>query len=394
MNQSVLVINCGSSSIKFALYANPDQPTPLLTALAERLNEQEPSIRIQGAVDYQHTLAAEAGHKAALLAFIEHCSAYLQNLKGIGHRVVHGGELFHASTIIDDEQQQRLATLSPLAPLHNPINLLGIELCRELFSGVPQVAVFDTAFHQTLSESAYLYGVPYDWYEQDAVRRYGFHGTSYRYVVEETARRLKKPAEDCNLLIAHLGNGCSAAAVLCGRSVDSSMGLTPLEGLVMGSRCGDIDPGLIEHMSRSRDLTLEQIMRELNRNSGLKGLSGLSNDMRTLLAAEAEGHEGARRAIQVFCFRVARQFSALATSLPSIDAVIFTGGIGEHAAPVRQRILAAWRFMNFRLDSDLNNRHGDDLGRISQPGSPLVLVVPTSEERMIALDTYTLIAAN
>ncbi|MCD8522053.1 MAG: acetate kinase [Saccharospirillaceae bacterium] len=394
MNQSVLVINCGSSSIKFALYAHLDEPAPHLTALAERLNEQEPSIRIQGAVEYHRTLASGAGHKEALLAFIESCHTHLQNLKGIGHRVVHGGELFHASTLIDDEQQQRLATLSPLAPLHNPLNVLGIELCRELFGDVPQVAVFDTAFHQTLSEQAYLYGVPYDWYEQDAVRRYGFHGTSYRYVVEETARRLKKKPEDCNLLIAHLGNGCSAAAVLCGRSVDSSMGLTPLEGLIMGSRCGDIDPGLIEHMQRSRGLSLEQTMRDLNRNSGLKGLSGLSNDMRTLLAAEAEGHEGARRAIQVFCFRVARQFSALATSLPTIDAVVFTGGIGEHAAPVRQRILAAWRFMNFRLDSDLNNRHGDDLGRISQPGSPLVLVIPTSEERMIALDTYQLIAAN
>ena len=394
MNQSVLVINCGSSSIKFALYANPDESAPLLTALAERLNEHQPSIRIQGAIEYQGDLPADSGHKAALLSFIERCGSVLQNLQGIGHRVVHGGELFHASTIIDHEQQQRLATLSPLAPLHNPINLLGLELCRELFAGVPQVAVFDTAFHQTLSESAYLYGVPYEWYEQDAVRRYGFHGTSYRYVTQETARRLKKAPEDCNLLIAHLGNGCSAAAVLCGRSVDSSMGLTPLEGLVMGSRCGDIDPGLIEHMQRSRNLSLEQIMHELNRNSGLKGLSGLSNDMRTLLAAEAEGHEGAHRAIQVFCFRVARQFSALATSLPTIDAVVFTGGIGEHAAPVRQRILAAWRLMNFRLDSELNRCHGDENGRISQPGSPLVMVVPTSEERMIALDTYQLIAAN
>ncbi len=245
--------------------------------------------------------------------------------------------------------------------------------------------------HQSLSESTYLYGVPYDWYKENGVRRYGFHGTSYRYISAEVSRRLQQPAADLNLLIAHLGNGCSACAVRAGQSVDTTMGLTPLEGLVMGSRCGDIDPGLVEHIEQARGMDTHEVLRDLNRRSGLLGLSGLSNDMRTLLAAEAEGHEGARRAIDVFCFRVARHFAALSVSLRNIDAVVFTGGIGEHAAPVRQRILAHWRNMDFRLDDDLNSKNGDDLGRISQSGSPLVLVVPTDEEGMIAQDTLTLI---
>ncbi len=390
---SVLVINSGSSSVKFALYSAPTATTPVLTALAERLNEPGSAIRLKGAITDQQSLGEHASHRQALQAFLELAAAHTASLRGIGHRVVHGGERFRHSTLMDDQAIADLAELSALAPLHNPLNLQGIELCRELFAGIPQVAVFDTSFHQTIPESAYLYGVPYDWYEQNAVRRYGFHGTSYRYVTQAAAARLGKPADEVNLLIAHLGNGCSATAVLNGQSVDSSMGLTPLEGLVMGSRCGDIDPGLIEHMARNRSLSLEQIMHDLNRSSGLKGLSGLSNDMRTLLEAEAAGHSGARRAIDVFCFRVARQFAALSVSLPRMDAVVFTGGIGEHATQVRQRILSAWRNIPFRVDASLNQQHGDHNGRITEPDSPLVLVVPTDEERMIALDTYQLTEA-
>ena len=390
---SVLVINSGSSSVKFALYTYATAAHPALTALAERLNEPGSAIRIRGELEHQQALGEHASHRSAMQAFLQLAQPWLGNLRGVGHRVVHGGERFAHSTVIDDSNLADLASLSALAPLHNPLNVQGIELCRELFADIPQIAVFDTSFHQSIPEAAYLYGVPYDWYEQDAVRRYGFHGTSYRYVTQEAARRLHKPVGETNLLIAHLGNGCSATAVRFGQSVDSTMGLTPLEGLVMGSRCGDIDPGLIEHMQRSRGLTLEQCMHELNRNSGLKGLSGLSNDMRTLLQAEAEGNVAAKRAIDVFCFRVARSFAALSVSLADIDAVIFTGGIGEHAAGVRQRILAAWRNRNFRLDSGLNQQHGDEQGRITQQGSPLALVVPTDEERMIALDTYQLTEA-
>lgn len=390
---SVLVMNCGSSSVKFALYTSPSEAHPALTALAERLNEPGSQITLRGALGQTEKLGDQASHRDAMRAFLNIADPLLGGLRGIGHRVVHGGEHFRSSMVVSPSMLQQLQPLSELAPLHNPVNLQGIELCQELFPELPQVAVFDTSFHQTMPESTYLYGVPYDWYEQHGVRRYGFHGTSYRYVTRAASALLGKPAEDTNLLIAHLGNGCSAAAIRCGQSVDCSMGFSPLEGLVMGSRCGDIDPGLIEHMQRSRGLSLHEMMRELNRNSGLKGLSGLSNDMRTLLQAEAEGHAGAARAIAVFCFRVARHFAALSASLPAIDAVVFTGGIGEHAPLIRQRILAAWRHLNFRIDPDLNQQHGDAHGRITQPGSPLAMVVATDEERMIALDTYELTEA-
>ena len=391
MSQSVLVINCGSSSIKFALYPQQEASQPTIKALAERLGEQQPQVSVSGALEQTIKLDAEAGHKEALAAFMQVCEPHLQHLSGIGHRVVHGGEAFSQSTLLTTDVINQLEQVSDLAPLHNPVNLLGIKLCQELKPGVANVAVFDTAFHQTMPQSAYLYAVPFDWYEQAGVRRYGFHGTSYRYVAQETARRLEKPAEQLNLLIAHLGNGCSACAIAQGQSVDTTMGLTPLEGMVMGSRSGDIDPGLIEFMVHHQNKTLEQVMTDLNRSSGLKGLSQQSNDMRTLLDAENTGDEKAKRAIDVFCFRVARQLAALSTSLSSIDAVVFTGGIGEHAAVIRQRILAAWRTMQFRLDPALNEQHGDQGGRITPPGAPLVMVVPTDEEQMIARDTYQLV---
>ncbi|MFP6845937.1 MAG: acetate kinase [Thalassobium sp.] len=390
MQQSVLVVNCGSSSIKLALYADGSASAPIMTALAERLGGENASLTIKG--ELSHCESGVMDHRQALSRFIELAKSQLNNLVGIGHRVVHGGEAFHSSTLLTESALAELRPISALAPLHNPRNLMGIDLCNDLLPGVPSVAVFDTSFHQSISEQVYLYGVPYDWYEQDQVRRYGFHGTSYRYVSQKAADLLQRPHEDLHLLIAHLGNGCSACAVRQGKSVDSSMGLTPLEGLVMGTRSGDIDPGLIEHMQQSRGMTLEQTMNALNRESGLQGLSaGLSNDMRTLLEAEKNGNEAAARAIKVFCFRVARNLAALSTSLPTIDAVVFTGGIGEHAAVIRQRILAAWRPMNFRLDDALNAQHGDQYGRISQTGSPLAMVVPTDEERMIAQDTYQLV---
>tara|TARA_R110001583_G_scaffold87211_2_gene227893 strand:+ start:1713 stop:2894 length:1182 start_codon:yes stop_codon:yes gene_type:complete len=390
VQKSVLVVNCGSSSIKLALYADSSAGEPVITALAERLGAENASLTIDG--ELSHSESGLMDHCAALSRFIELAKSRLNNLVGIGHRVVHGGEAFHSSTLLTETALAELRPLSALAPLHNPRNLMGIDLCHDLLPGIPSVAVFDTSFHQSISEHVYLYGVPYDWYEQDQVRRYGFHGTSYRYVAQKAADLLQQPSENLHLLIAHLGNGCSACAVRQGKSVDSSMGLTPLEGLVMGTRSGDIDPGLIEHMQQSRGMTLEQSMNILNRESGLKGLSaGLSNDMRTLLEAEKNGSEAAARAIKVFCFRVARNLAALSTSLPTIDAVVFTGGIGEHAALIRQRILAAWRPMNFRLDDALNARHGDQYGRISQTGSPLAMVVPTNEERMIAQDTYQLV---
>lgn len=389
--QKVLVINCGSSSIKSALYAHAEAHQPELTALAEQLGTPEARLLINQqpalAIDVPHD------HEAALRALLQQLSVQLPDIVGVGHRVVHGGERFSASTVIDDATLSQLEQVSGLAPLHNPVNLLGIQTLRQLLPQVPQVAVFDTAFHQSLLPAAYLYGVPYDWYQQDGVRRYGFHGTSYRYVSQAAAKKLGKPLTDCRLLIAHLGNGCSACAVDAGQSVDTTMGLTPLEGLMMGSRSGDVDAGIFDYLARSRGLDAADIVHELNKNSGLKGLSnGLSNDMRTLLEAEAAGNEDAQRAIDVFCFRAARQLAALYASLPQMDALVFTGGIGEHAAVIRQRIVAAWRSLPFALDPELNAAHGDARGRISQPGSPLVMVIATNEERMIATDTYECIA--
>lgn len=391
MGRSVLVINCGSSSVKLALYRDRHHPAPDITALAERLNSDNARLTISGTVEYREEAAMS--HRDALLAFSQHCDEALQGLSGIGHRIVHGGEAFSASTLIDEAALARLEPLNRLAPLHNPMNLMGIELSRELFPGVPNVAVFDTAFHQTLPQPAYLYGVPYAWYEEQHVRRYGFHGTSFRYITGEAARRLNRDPAELNLLIAHLGNGCSACAVRAGQSVDTTMGLTPLEGLIMGTRSGDIDPGLQAHMMKTTGMSADEVLEALNKLSGLLGLSGISNDMRTLLQAEADDESAdtraaATRAIDAFCFRIARQLSALSTSLPTTDALIFTGGIGEHAASIRARVLTFWQSQPHPLDSELNQQHGDDSGRISAADTPLVMVIPTNEEYMIAQDTY------
>lgn len=389
MEGSVLVVNCGSSSLKLALYNNAEETNPVIEANADRLGTEQASLSVSGEIELQ--TSGSMDHSAALTTFIKAAEAQLKGLRGIGHRVVHGGESFIQSCTLDQETIVELKKVSGLAPLHNPMNLMGIELCGKLLPGVPNVAVFDTAFHQTIPESTYLYAVPYAWYKDYGVRRYGFHGTSYRFVAAETARRLKQSPEDLNLIIAHLGNGCSACAIRQGQSVDTTMGLTPLEGLVMGTRSGDIDPGLIEFMIKAAEQPLDDLMTSLNRESGLLGLSGgLSNDMRTLLEAESEGDEAARRAIDAFCFRTARHLAALSTNFTHTDAVVFTGGIGEHSANIRQRILACWKNIPYRLNSEFNQSNGNETGRISEQGTPLVMVVPTDEERMIAQDTYRL----
>lgn len=389
MERSVLVVNCGSSSLKLALYPNSISTEPTIEASAERLGTDQASLTASGLISL--SLSGVMDHENALRAFITAAEGELQHLIGIGHRVVHGGETFTDSTLLTTDTIEQLQEISGLAPLHNPMNLMGVSLCQELFPSIEQVAVFDTAFHQSLPEQAWLYAVPYEWYTKFGVRRYGFHGTSYRFVASETARRLNKAPEDLNLIVAHLGNGCSACAIRQGLSVDTTMGLTPLEGLIMGTRSGDVDPGLLEYMSGKTGSSLGDLMQTLNKDSGLKGLSsGLSNDMRTLLEAEANGNSFAKQAIDAFCFKVARHLSALSTNLTHTDGVVFTGGIGEHSAVIRQRILAAWRNMPFRLDHSLNHANGNQQGRISEVGSPLVLVIPTDEERMIAQDTYRL----
>ena len=390
MSSNILVLNCGSSSIKFAIFDMTQQQV-LISGLAERLYESQPSIHWKGQVSGEAVIN-DQGHQAALdtLAGLLREWSILDSLIGIGHRIVHGGEKFSASTRLNDELITSLRTLNHLAPLHNPVNLLGIDACQKMLPDLPQVAVFDTAFHQTMPEHAYLYAVPHAWYENYGVRKYGFHGTSYRYITQACAQQLNKPEEDLNILCAHLGNGCSASAILKGKSIDTSMGLTPLDGLIMGTRCGSVDPGLIEFMMQAEDASIEEIMTALNKKSGLLGLSGCSNDMRTLLVEEASGNEKASQAINAFCYRIARELSALSASLPDIDAVVFTGGIGEHAPSIRQRIIDFWPNAKITLNDRLNQQSGDEQGIISQPDSPKVMVIATNEELMIAQDCYEL----
>jgi len=387
---NILVLNCGSSSIKFAIF-DMSQQDVLISGLAERLYEAEPTINWSGQFK-GNAIINDQGHQAALdkLASLLDQWNILDTLTGIGHRVVHGGEAFSASTLLNDDNISALKKLNHLAPLHNPVNMLGIEACQKLLPKLPQVAVFDTAFHQSMPEHAYLYAVPQAWYQDYGVRKYGFHGTSYRYITGACAEQLNKPIDQLNILCAHLGNGCSASAILNGQSIDTSMGLTPLDGLIMGTRCGSVDPGLIEFMMKAENASIEEIMNSLNKKSGLLGLSGCSNDMRTLLAEEEAGNDQAKQAINAFCYRIARELSALSASLPTIDALVFTGGIGEHAASIRQRIINFWPNSQITLDAELNKQAGNDQGLISQIDSPKAMVLATNEELMIAQDCYEL----
>ena len=393
--QNILVLNCGSSSLKFAVI-QPLSQQVLIHGLAERLGSASAQV--------QYTLAQQADKHALSPSQTDHQGAIesvitllkkqdlLTSLAGVGHRVVHGGEAYSESLLLNNESIDDLRKLHHLAPLHNPVNLLGIEAITKLLPSISQVAVFDTAFHQTLPEAAYLYGVPLELYKQHGVRRYGFHGTSYRYVGQKAAQLLEKNSEDCNLLVAHLGNGCSACAIKNGKSVDTSMGMTPLEGLVMGTRSGDVDPGLIDFLCQRLNQPLSEIMSLLNKQSGLLGLSGKTNDMREIQQLAEQGDSRANLAIEVFAFKIARYLGALAVSLPRIDALVFTGGIGENDRLIRSLILEHLAILGFELDGSLNQQNGDNKGRISTHSSTLAMVVPTDEERMIAIDTHQLVS--
>jgi len=389
---TILVINCGSSSIKFAL-VDPQQQAFPLSGLAERLGSPDAALHRQQNDQKQSFAIAGADHRAALaklLPLVQEVAG--AQLIGIGHRVVHGGEHFTASTSIDAQTVAAIRATAPLAPLHNPANLLGIEAALALFPDLPQVAVFDTAFHQDLPEHAYRYALPEALYREHGVRRYGFHGSSHRYVSLRAAEMAGLPVADSCWLSAHLGNGSSTCAIVNGRSRDTSMGLTPLEGLVMGTRSGDVDPNLFGHLSRTLGWSLAQTEHMLNHDSGLLGLSGLSNDMRSLEQAYAEGHPGATLAIEVFCYRLAKSLAAMSCALPQLDGLIFTGGIGENSALVRSKTVDHLKLLRLRLDPTANATcvRGTS-GSIGENGYPRVLVIATNEERQIALDTLAAI---
>ncbi len=393
MPKSILVINCGSSSLKFALI-EPARQTTLLAGLAEKLGMADASMTIKADGGKTSQSLHGGSHAQAMEAILAELDR--RELTGqvfaVGHRVVHGGDHFNASCLIDTEVESAIQGCVRLAPLHNPANLVGIRAARACLPSLPHVAVFDTAFHQTMPARAYLYAVPMSLYEKHAVRRYGFHGTSHRFVVQEAARLLGVDLADSGFVSAHLGNGASACAIVNGQSVDTTMGLTPLEGLVMGTRSGDIDPGLLTFIGDAVGASVPEVLDMLNKRSGLLGLSGLSNDMRELTEAAEQGHAGAQIAIEVFVHRLAKYIAAMITSLPKLDGVIFTGGIGENSAVIREKTLARLALLGFKLDSEANARcvRGEQ-GVITVAGSPRALVVDTNEELMIALDTLALV---
>jgi len=347
----ILVINSGSSSIKYKLFHVPDNGV-ISKGIIEHIGEEGSSVR---------------DHYAGLKIIL----AKISNVDAVGHRVVHGAEEFRKPHIIDNHVIRKIRQCSGLAPLHNPANLAGILACKKLLPGVKQAAIFDTAFHQTLPDYAYIYGLPYRFYKKFGVRKYGFHGTSHQYVASEAARILNKPLDSLKIITCHLGNGCSIAAVDRGKSVDTSMGLTPLEGLVMGTRCGDLDPALVAFLMKKSSLTIAQIDDVLNKKSGLLGISGISNDMRVLESKAGKGNNRARLAIDIFVYRIKKYIGAYAAVMCGCDALVFTAGIGENQRKIRERVCKGLR------------------SYLKKP--PRVLIIPTDEELMIARQTYRLI---
>ena len=390
---SILVLNCGSSSAKFAVI-DATTGQEYVSGLAQRLGSPHATLDWKWDGQKHSRVLHQAGHDAALRVVVDLLKELrlADGLVAVGHRVVHGGTRFSGSIPITPEVIAKIEECIPLGPLHNPPNLLGIEIAKELFPGLPQVAVFDTAFHQTMPPRAYLYAVPYEWFEKHEVRRYGFHGTSHRYVSEQAVRQFGLDPSDHAIVTAHLGNGCSLAAVRDGKSMDTTMGLTPLDGVVMGTRSGSIDPSIVAHMKKELHLPADDVMYALNKRSGLLGISGLSNDMRVLEEAAEHGHERAALAIDKFCYSVAKAAASMIVSLGRVDALVFTGGIGENAVEVRARIVGLLGFAGFALDAHANSLHGKPLGgRITRTTSPMAAVVATNEELMIAQDTAQIV---
>ncbi len=388
MSRHVLVINTGSSSLKYSL-VDADTGTVAGSGLVERIGEPEGLAHHHGpdgdTDEEREVRSHEDALRIALHAFATHGPSLDDTaLHAIGHRVVHGGDRFSAPSLIDDDLVRAVEELVPLAPLHNPANLEGIEVARRLFPDVPHVAVFDTAFHQTLPEHAYTYAVPREWAQEHHIRRYGFHGTSVAFVAGEAARMLGRPLEECRLIVLHLGNGASATAVDRGRSVETSMGFTPLEGLVMGTRSGDIDPALPAHLHRQLGWSVDDIDRMLNRESGLKGLVG-HNDYREIARLREEGDEAAQLAFAIYCHRLRKYVGAYYAVLGEVDAIVFTGGIGQHGVVVRAETLAGLSRLGIEVDDERNRDAGTVPRDVAAEGSAVaVLVIATDEEWEIA----------
>ena len=397
---NILVINCGSSSLKFQLI---DMTTEAVQAkgLCERIGIDGSRIVYTPAGGEKMTIESPMPTHTEAIKLVLDCltnAEYgviksLKEINAVGHRVVHGGEKFASSTIITDEVIKVIEECNELAPLHNPANLIGINVCRELMPGVPMVGVFDTAFHQTMPKKAYLYGLPIKAYTDYKIRRYGFHGTSHSFVSKRVAEFLGKPVEDLKTIVCHLGNGASICAVDGGKSVDTSMGFTPLAGLVMGTRSGDIDPAILEYYANKEGLTLSEVTTVLNKKSGMEGLTGGKSDFRDLEEGYEAGDQACIDAIEVFCYTVARFVGAYAASLNGVDVIAFTAGIGENSGFVRGKICEYLGYLGITIDAEQNSKRGEDI-IISTPDSKVtVCVIPTNEELMIARDTKALVEA-
>lgn len=394
---NVLVINCGSSSLKFQLI-NSDTEAVLAKGLCER-------IGIDGRLTYQPAGGEKSVEEKAMPTHTEAIQyvidaltdaergvvGSLSEIGAVGHRLVHGGEKFASSAVITEEMIKAVEECNDLAPLHNPANLIGVRACQELMPNVPMVGVFDTAFHQTMPEKAYMYGLPYEYYEKYKVRRYGFHGTSHSFVSKRTAELLDRPYDATKTIVCHLGNGASICAVRNGKSVDTSMGLTPLEGLVMGTRSGDIDPAILEFLAKKEGMDITELMTMLNKKSGVQGVSGISSDFRDLAAGAEAGNKRAQIALDVFCYRVAKYVGSYVAAMNGVDAIAFTAGIGENDGSVREKVCSYLGYLGIEIDKEANKQRGEEIV-ISTPDSKVkVLVVPTNEELAIARETVALV---
>ena len=398
---NILVINAGSSSLKYQLL-NPKTEQVLAKGLCER-------IGIDGKFTYKPEVEGKQALKAIDVAMPTHAEAIktvlntlidpengvissMKEIDAVGHRVVHGGEKFACSVLINDDVMKAIEECIPLAPLHNPANITGIKACEEVMPGVPMVAVFDTAFHQTMPPRAFTYAIPYEYYTEDSIRRYGFHGTSHSYVSKRAAEILGLPIEVMKIVTCHLGNGSSVDAIAGGKSIETSMGFTPLDGLPMGTRCGSIDVSIIEYLMANRHMSIDEVMDMLNKKSGMLGVSGVSSDFRDLEAAAAEGNERAKLAIDMFCYKTHKRIGSAAAAMNGVDVLIFTAGVGENSPELREKIAAGLDFMGIKIDHSKNQFRGEERIISTDDSRVKVMVIPTNEELVIAQDTAALVA--
>ena len=394
----ILVINSGSSSLKYQLF-NMETESVLAKGLIQRIGIDGSYLEYENGEGEEIVIEKDIpSHKVGIELLIETLISEdhgvledMDEIGAVGHRIVHGGETFAESTVIDDETITKLEDVADLAPLHNPPNIMGVKVCKELMPDKKQVGVFDTAFHQSMPEKAYIYALPYEYYEKYDVRRYGFHGTSHGYVAKRAAKMMEQDLSELKIITCHLGNGASVAAVKNGKSIDTSMGLTPLEGLVMGTRCGDIDPAIIPFLMEKEDMTASEIDNILNKESGLLGVSGVSSDSRDVEAAANEGNHQAEIALELFNYRVKKYIGAYTAAMGGVDAIVFTAGIGENSISARANILDGLEYLGVELDKEANDCRGKEVLISTDDSKVKAMVVPTNEELVIAKDTMELV---